>query len=575
VPHRTSTLNQLAARWRLLTAARQDLITGAITMAAIIMFVFTGSAVVPAAVKALSGLGAGADRILVTALLLNLALIVFGWRRCHDLECEIKERKVAEENARMLASRDGLTGFLNRRSLTETANPILSGRARANASLLLIDLDHFKNVNDLYGHATGDGLLRAVAGAIEDCVPATAYCGRLGGDEFAILLLGTAADREAASEIAETLIARLSQPIEIEGVLAHIGASIGIAAADGEGGIDAMMRRADIAMYEAKKGGRERYAWFDKSMESELRRRNVIEAGIRVGIPNGEFVPYYEQQIDLLTGDLRGFEVLARWEHPEEGVIEPSEFIPVAEATGMISDLSMSVIRQALVEARGWDEGINIAVNISPVQLKDPLLAQRILRLLVETGFPPQRLEIEITESSLFENLEIAKTTVESFKNQGIRIALDDFGTGYSSLAHLQALPFDRIKIDKSFVVSMRASPESSAIVSAIAKLGATLGLPVTAEGIEDNASRKILHRLGCSDAQGWLYGRPMRAEEARRLLATAKVAPAQIIRPRRTGETAITEYSQPQAIAAAVEDLVESKRDRIRAARIHRRSVA
>ncbi|HEY0447020.1 MAG TPA: EAL domain-containing protein [Allosphingosinicella sp.] len=555
-----------------MTSARQDIITGAITMAAIVMFVFTGSTVVPAAVKALSGIGGGADRMLVTALLLNLALIVFGWRRCHDLENEIAERKVAEENARLLASRDVLTGFLNRRSMTEMADKILGAPGRQPAALLLIDLDHFKNVNDLYGHATGDGLLRAVAAIVEDSMPATSYCGRLGGDEFAILLLGSAAERETAAEIAETLVARLSQPIEVEGVLAHIGASIGIASADGEGGFEALMRRADIAMYEAKKGGRERYAWFDTSMESELRRRNVIEAGIRAGIPRGEFIPYYEQQIDLLTGHLRGFEVLARWNHPEEGIIEPTDFISVAEATGLISDLSMSVIRQALLEAKGWDEKVSIAVNISPVQLKDPLLAQRILHLLTETGFPAQRLEIEITESSLFENLELAKTTVESFKNQGIRIALDDFGTGYSSLAHLQALPFDRIKIDRSFVASMRASPESSAIVSAIAKLGATLGLPVTAEGIEDNASRKILHRLGCSDAQGWLYGRPMPVEEARKLLATAQFAPAQGGRRPRGLVEDVAEVAQPQALAAAVEDLVESKRHRIRASRSRRR---
>jgi EAL domain-containing protein (putative c-di-GMP-specific phosphodiesterase class I) len=233
----------------------------------------------------------------------------------------------------------------------------------------------------------------------------------------------------------------------------------------------------------------------------------------------------------------------------------------------------MSVIRQALFEAKAWPEGLSIAVNVSPVQLKDPLLAQRFVQLLIETGFPAQRLEIEITESSLFENLDLAKTTVESLKNQGIRIALDDFGTGYSSLAHLQALPFDRIKIDRSFVVSMRDSPESSAIVSAIAKLGHTLGLPVTAEGIEDNASRKILHRLGCSDAQGWLYGRPMPAEEARALLATADISAAPAIRIRRN-PAAIAEVAQPQAIAAAVDNLVESKRDRIRASHAPRRLI-
>ena len=543
-----------------MTHARRDLITGAITLAAIVLFVFTGGAVMPAAVKALTGHGVGADRILVTALLLNLALILFGWRRCHDLEVEIAERKSAEEHAKLLASRDPLTGFLNRRSLTEAANEILMSPGPSKAALLLVDLDHFKNVNDLYGHAAGDSLLRAVAEVIEDCMPATAHCGRLGGDEFAILLLGSAAEPEAASEIAGTMIRRLSQPIEIEGVLAHIGASVGIALEDGAGGgIDPLMRRADIAMYEAKKGGRERYAWFDESMESELRRRNIVEAGIRAGIPRGEFIPYYEQQVDLLTGELRGFEVLARWRHLNGAIIEPMEFIPVAEATGLISDLSFAVIRQALIDAKDWDEHLSIAVNISPVQLKDPLLAQRIVQVLIETGFPSQRLEIEITESSLFENLDLAKGTVESLKNQGIRIALDDFGTGYSSLSHLQALPFDRIKIDRSFISSMQDNPESSAIVSAIAKLGATLGLPVTAEGVESEASLKILHDLGCSDSQGWFYGKPMPAEQAAELQRNADMSKG-TSRPRQLGRRA---EPAAEALVTAVDELVEKKSER------------
>ena len=543
-----------------MTHARRDLITGAITLAAIVLFVFTGGAVMPATVKALTGEGVGADRILVTALLLNLALILFGWRRCHDLEVEIAERKSAEEHAKLLASRDPLTGFLNRRSLTEAANEILTSPGPSKAALLLVDLDHFKNVNDLYGHAAGDSLLRAVAEVIEDCMPATAHCGRLGGDEFAILLLGSAAEPEAASEIAGTMIRRLSQPIEIEGVLAHIGASVGIALEDGAGGgIDPLMRRADIAMYEAKKGGRERYAWFDESMESELRRRNIVEAGIRAGIPRGEFIPYYEQQVDLLTGELRGFEVLARWRHLNGAIIEPMEFIPVAEATGLISDLSFAVIRQALIDAKDWDEHLSIAVNISPVQLKDPLLAQRIVQVLIETGFPSQRLEIEITESSLFENLDLAKGTVESLKNQGIRIALDDFGTGYSSLSHLQALPFDRIKIDRSFISSMQDNPESSAIVSAIAKLGATLGLPVTAEGVEREESLKILHDLGCSDSQGWFYGKPMPAEQAAELQRNADMSKG-TSRPRQLGRRA---EPAAEALVTAVEELVEKKSER------------
>lgn len=503
---------------------RSDFLTGGITLAAIILFVGTGSAVMPAAVQAMSGLGTGANRMLVTTLLLNLALIVFGWRRCHDLQREIIERKAAEQRAQELASRDPLTGLLNRRSLTETA--YIDEWSQPSRALLLVDLDHFKNVNDLHGHAIGDGLLRKVAEAIRECTPPRARCARLGGDEFAILLTGPHSDPEAASSVAATIIDRLSQPFEVDGIFAHVAASIGISTPDAaDASIEALLRRSDIAMYEAKRSGRNCFAWFDRSMESELRRRTMIEAGIRSGIPAGEFVPYFEPQIDLVTGRISGFEVLARWHHPNEGVIGPDEFIPIAEATGLISSLSNSVMRQALLESKSWDDRLTIAVNIAPVQLKDPLLAQKIVQILAETGFPARRLEIEITESSLFENMNTAKATIESLKNQGIRIALDDFGTGYSSLSHLQALPFDRIKIDRSFIVSLGQDSEKLAIVNAIIRLGNTLGLPVTAEGIEDAATSRSARALGCAGGQGWHFGRPMPGEQARAMFEEPRAA--------------------------------------------------
>jgi EAL domain-containing protein (putative c-di-GMP-specific phosphodiesterase class I) len=255
-------------------------------------------------------------------------------------------------------------------------------------------------------------------------------------------------------------------------------------------------------------------------MEVELRTRNSLEADIRAAIPNDEFVPYFEQQIDLQTGELAGFEMLARWVSPMRGLIPPDEFIPVAEETGMIGDLSISIIRKAMLEAKNWDPKLTISVNISPVQLKDPWLAQKIVKLLVETGFPAQRLEVEITESSLFKNLSLAQSIVGSLKNQGIQIALDDFGTGYSSLAHLRALPFDRIKIDRSFVSTMLENPESAAIVNAIAGLGSSLSVPITAEGIEEQALVDKLRELGCTKGQGWYYGQPMSVDNVRKMLA-------------------------------------------------------
>jgi len=273
-----------------MSAARKDALTGAVTLGAIVMFVFTGSAVMPKAFDALAGIGGGADRMLVTALLLNLALIIFGWRRCHDLQLEIAERKRAEEQARQLASRDPLTGLLNRRSLAEMASALVEqGGAALNTALMIVDLDHFKEMNDLYGHAAGDALLRDVAAKIADCVPEAACCGRLGGDEFAILLLGDAAAPQQATRSAHEIVRRVSEPIEIDGALAHVGASVGIAElGDREDGLEALLRRADIAMYAAKRLGRNRCAWFDQSMESELGRRNTVEAGIRAGVATRE-----------------------------------------------------------------------------------------------------------------------------------------------------------------------------------------------------------------------------------------------------------------------------------------------
>ncbi|MBM3928541.1 MAG: EAL domain-containing protein, partial [Sphingomonadales bacterium] len=261
---------------------------------------------------------------------------------------------------------------------------------------------------------------------------------------------------------------------------------------------------------------------------------NELESGLRVAIPRQEIVPYFEQQIDLATRRLTGFEVLARWEHPTRGLISPEAFIPIAEETGMIADLSLSIMRQAFTAARDWDPDLVISVNISPWQLRDAWLAQKIIKVLTETGFPAQRCEIEITETALFDNLALAQSTVGSLKNQGVRLALDDFGTGYSSLAHLRALPFDRIKIDKSFVTSMTESPDSAAIVGAIARLGESLNLPVTAEGVEDDEIQDRLIALGIAKAQGWHFGKPLSIAGVRRLLAERRMlnAPAAGLAP-------------------------------------------
>jgi diguanylate cyclase (GGDEF)-like protein len=507
--------------------ARQDLITGAISVAAILMFVGTGSSVLSTTLQYYFEGGAPADRTLVIALLLNVALILFGWRRHRALSLEVEIRAAAEERAHMLASRDPLTGFLNRRSLAEegAAMFVRAQRRRKAMVLMMLDLDHFKTINDMHGHAVGDALLRAVASEIAAAMPPIALQARLGGDEFSCGFLFDPSQPDTVERIAEKLVGRMSQPFEVEGLRLHISCSLGVARSDFEcASIDALMRSADIAMYAAKKSGRNRFAWFDQSMERELQTRNELESGLRTAIPRQEIVPYFEQQIDLSTGRLHGFEVLARWEHPQRGLISPELFIPIAEETGMIAELSLSIMRQSFLAARDWDQSLSLSINISPWQLRDAWLAQKIIKVLTETGFPANRLEIEITESSLFDNLALAQSIVGSLKNQGARLALDDFGTGYSSLAHLRALPFDRIKIDKSFVMSLNENADSAAIVNAIVSLGASLNLPITAEGVEDAAIEERLRAIGCAKAQGWYYGKPLSVTGVRRLLAERRL---------------------------------------------------
>ena len=487
------------------------------------MFVYLGGSVGGQLVRKYAGYVASTDQAMVSALLLNIALILLIWRRTTTLSDEVDVYRQAEVRAKHLAITDPLTNLFNRRAIKEKTAELSTRASRRgkSAAFMMLDLDGFKKINDLYGHDAGDQLLREVANRMRETVPQSSILSRLGGDEFGICMVFEPEFPETVDRVAEDLIEALARPITIGDIDHSVTASIGIARPEIDcDSIDMLIRRADIALYAAKKNGRNGFCWFENGMEVELRTRNSLEADIRAAIPNGEFVPYFEQQIDLATGELAGFEMLARWVSPVRGLIPPDEFIPVAEETGMIGDLSLSIIRKAMLEAKHWDPKLTISVNISPVQLKDPWLAQKIVKLLVETGFPANRLEVEITESSLFKNLSLAQSIVGSLKNQGIKIALDDFGTGYSSLAHLRALPFDRIKIDRSFVSTMLENTESFAIVSAITGLGASLSVPITAEGIEDEALVAKLHSLGCTKGQGWFYGQPMAVDQVNVLLA-------------------------------------------------------
>ncbi|PKP65503.1 MAG: GGDEF-domain containing protein [Alphaproteobacteria bacterium HGW-Alphaproteobacteria-7] len=514
-----------------LETAERDFIALGIAVAAIILLVGTGGSVLPKALAAVLYSQSKPDVLLVNALLLNVALVIFGWRRYRELTLEIAERKRAEERARLLASTDPLTHCLNRRSMveaTEQARALAAMRGEALA-YCMIDLDNFKHINDMHGHTIGDAVLVMLCERVQALLPREAKLARLGGDEFAFVMTYPAGQHERVDDLVIRLFERVSHPFELPELTIELTTSIGLATDYSlDGTIDpvidaaALMHRADMALYHAKKQGRNRYFWFDASMEHELRFRNQIETGIRQGIARGEFVPFYEQQVDVQTGALLGFEMLARWRSPQLGLIKPEIFVPIAEEIGLITAMSESLMEQAFADAREWDDALTLSINISPVQLRDPWFSQRLLKKLVEANFPPQRLEIEITETCLHENIGLVRTMITSLRNQGIQISLDDFGTGYSSLEHLHNLPFDRIKIDRSFVSELREPDRRSGIVEAIISLGRGLNLPLTVEGVEDEEILNALKSMGRLKAQGYLYGQPEDAVAVRARLRAA-----------------------------------------------------
>jgi diguanylate cyclase (GGDEF)-like protein len=521
--------NKISGKTQPLAKAERDVITLGIAAAAIILFVGTGGSIMPKIVRSWLGTGVAPDMLLTNAMLLNIALLIFGWRRYADLQREVTERRRAEARAQELAAMDPLTGTLNRRSGGPAIEALIAEAAarRRDVAVLMIDLDNFKQVNDLNGHTMGDRVLIETANRVAALLPAGGVLARIGGDEFVCALSYEPQGRETIDRLANRLIEAVSEPIEERDLRVEPTVSIGIVANDGQEaklGSETLIHRADIAMYHAKKRGRNRYYWFEAQMESELRFRAELETGIRRGIPLGEFVPYYEQQIDLETGDLVGFEMLARWNSAQFGLVGPEVFIPIAEEIDVIGDLSECLIRQALVDAREWDPRLTLSVNISPIQLRDPWFAQKLLRMLVDAGFPPQRFEVEITESCLHENIGAVRTIVTSLKNQGIRISLDDFGTGYSSLSQLRSLPFDRLKIDRAFVGELSGEGPGNDLVEAIVSLGRGLSLPVTAEGVESASILQALRGMGQLKGQGYLYGKPEDAATTHKRLSSMKL---------------------------------------------------
>ena len=433
---------------------------------------------------------------------------------------DLRARKEAERSIQFLAHHDPLTGLPNRASFHkkldhEVAAALDSGQRLA---VLFLDLDRFKEVNDLFGHAVGDHTLQAAAARVGGTLDGNQVLARLSGDEFAIILPGLS-NPAAAGRVAETILEALQAPIESIDADHPIGGSIGIAVCpDDARDRHTLLSHADTALYRAKNEGRGTYRYFEASMGAAVRERRLLEHDLRNAISRGELRLVYQPQKCIDTGRVVGFEALLRWTHPTRGEIPPAEFIPLAEDTGSILQIGEWVLRTACREAARWSEPLTIAVNVSAVQIHSPNFATAVHEILFETELPPGRLELEITETALVRDLNRALATLRRIKILGVRIAMDDFGTGYSSLSNLRAFPFDKIKIDGSFIKSVNVNDQGAAIVRSVLGLGRALKLVVLAEGVETTAEFDFLKTENCNEVQGFLLGRPADIEIYRRL---------------------------------------------------------
>jgi diguanylate cyclase (GGDEF)-like protein len=504
-------------------SAHRDIIVLGTVLAAFVLLIGNGTSLFREIIRAHVFLGPEV-RLAAVALTLNLALIFFSWRRYIDLQHETERRLEGEMRAAVAASTDPLSGLLNRKGFADQTEE-LREKAEASGDLLLIvslQLHRFRTVYDRHGYDVGDAMLQSVSSTVSEEAAEGTVVARLGGDEFAIAsILEANGDRSEAERKVDGLLKLVTRPFEIESKMIQVGAFAGMAAAPAsEVRVPDLLRRADIALDHAKTGRNARPIWFDAAMERALIAHGEIEQGIRFGLEHEQFVPFFEPQVDLKTSEIIGFEVLARWRHPLAGIVLPNQFIPIAEEIGLMDRLSEQIIRAALTVARDWDHRIKISVNISPSQFADGWLAERVIRMLTETSFPAERLVIEITESSLFGDIDLARSIITSLKNQGIRLALDDFGTGFSSLSHLRSLPFDLIKIDRSFVTNIHESGQSAAIVRAVATLADALDVPILVEGIESEAAHAAVLTIGCSSGQGWYFGKPVDADQASQMIA-------------------------------------------------------
>ncbi len=447
-----------------------------------------------------------------------------GWVETHQ---DITEQRRSEARIHHLARHDALTDLPNRTLFAEEMAMAESRVRRGEMmAVLCFDLDHFKVINDTLGHGVGDAVLKEVAARINYTKREHETAARLGGDEFA-LLAGPLKGPKDVAALSERLIAAISEPMDIQGHRVMIGTSIGIAIAptDGEDG-DTLMKNADLALYRAKGDGRGNYRFFEKGMDATMQHRRLLESGLKLGLTRGEFSLVFQPLMELESNRVSCLEALLRWEHSELGVVSPVEFIPVAEEIGFIVPLGEWVLREACRVAASWPGDTRVAVNLSPVQFKSRRLLETVREALKESGLSPTRLELEITESVMLADSDHTLETLHALRALGVRISMDDFGTGYSSLSYLRAFPFDKIKIDRSFIEDVSATDANYEIIKAVIALGRSLGMSTTAEGVETEDQLNAVRAHGCDEIQGFLFSRPLSERDAMELIT--RLSPGQ-----------------------------------------------
>ena len=452
---------------------------------------------------------------------------------------DITERKRAEQRLAFMAQHDGLTGLPNRILLRQKLDELLVSTRRSGdkVAVLFIDLDNFKAINDTLGHAIGDKLLRGVTKRLKSSLREEDSVARLGSDEFAVVQAGIQRPEDVAF-LARRLIDAVSEPYLFDGHTIVSGASIGIAIAPGDGDdAERLLKNADMALSRAKSEGNGTFSFFESEMDARAQTRRRIEIDLRDAIENSVLQPYYQPLVDLKSGRITGFEALVRWPHPERGMIPPGDFIPVAEETGLINAVGGLMLRRACMDAAKWPDEVRVAVNLSPLQFRVGNLLSVVMDALKHSGLSPRRLELEITETLLLDKSDQVLATLHALRALGVRISMDDFGTGYSSLSYLRSFPFDKIKIDQSFVRDLDSNHDGQAIVRSIISLGKGLGVTITAEGVETEAELSSLRAEGCDEGQGFLFSRARPNGEITQLLLAQRHA---ISAADKTGDTLV-----------------------------------